>query len=70
MSTPKYSILLPTLAYYERSQRTVNGLSNIRNLDLEVVIVDDNSPDGTQDAVKSLQKIYGERIVTLNNLQN
>jgi dolichol-phosphate mannosyltransferase len=39
-------------------------------LDLEVVIVDDNSPDGTQDAVKSLQKIYGERIVTLNNLQN
>ena len=31
-------------------------------IDMEVVIVDDNSPDGTQDIVAQLQKIYPNRI--------
>ena len=30
---------------------------------MEVVIVDDNSPDGTQDVVKELQKAYPGKIV-------
>lgn len=35
-----------------------------RRLDFEVIIVDDNSPDGTQDVVRQLQQAYGEdRIV-------
>ena len=29
---------------------------------MEVVIVDDNSPDGTQDIIKELQKIYGDKM--------
>jgi dolichol-phosphate mannosyltransferase len=33
---------------------------------MEVIIVDDNSPDGTQDQVKDLQRIYGEDKVVLN----
>ncbi len=37
-----------------------------RQLDYEVVIIDDNSPDGTQDVVRQLQAAYGEdRIVRL-----
>ena len=33
-------------------------------IDYEVIIIDDGSPDGTQDVAKQLQKIYGEdRIV-------
>ena len=32
---------------------------------MEVVIVDDNSPDGTQDQVKDLQRIYGDDKVVL-----
>ncbi len=32
---------------------------------MEIVIVDDNSPDGTQDVIKGLQKIYGEDKVKL-----
>ena len=35
-----------------------------RRLDFEVIIVDDNSPDGTQEVVRQLQQAYGEdRIV-------
>jgi len=35
-----------------------------RGLDYEIIIVDDNSPDGTQEVVRQLQKAYGaERIV-------
>ena len=30
---------------------------------MEVVIVDDNSPDGTQDVIRELQKVYGDKIV-------
>lgn len=32
---------------------------------MEVIIVDDNSPDGTQDRVKDLQRIYGSDRVVL-----
>ena len=30
---------------------------------MEIVIVDDNSPDGTQDVIKELQKVYPGKIV-------
>ena len=30
---------------------------------MEIVIVDDNSPDGTQDVVAQLQKVYPGKIV-------
>ena len=32
------------------------------NLNFEVVIVDDNSPDGTVDIAKKLQEIYPNKI--------
>jgi dolichol-phosphate mannosyltransferase len=34
-------------------------------LNIEVVIVDDNSPDNTQEVVKELQKVYGEDKIKL-----
>ena len=36
-----------------------------REITMEVIIVDDNSPDGTQDRVKDLQRIYGSDRVVL-----
>lgn len=38
----------------------------ISKIDIEVVIVDDNSPDGTQDVIKDLQKIYGNDKIKLH----
>ena len=31
------------------------------NIDYEIIIIDDNSPDGTQAVVKSLQGVYGDK---------
>ena len=37
--------------------------------DYEVIVIDDNSPDGTLEVAKQLQDLYGEeRIVRLPNL--
>ncbi len=36
----------------------------LSGLDYEVIVIDDNSPDGTLDVAKELQQIYGkDRIV-------
>jgi dolichol-phosphate mannosyltransferase len=35
-------------------------------VNFEIIIVDDGSPDGTQDIVKQLQEVYGEdRVVSI-----
>jgi glycosyltransferase involved in cell wall biosynthesis len=37
-----------------------------RDTKFEIIIVDDGSPDGTQDIVKQLQQVYGEDRVVSN----
>ena len=40
-------------------------MSFCRNLDYEIVVIDDNSPDGTQEVVKRLQAAYtSDKIVS------
>ncbi|KAG5421198.1 DPM1 [Candida metapsilosis] len=58
----KYSVILPT--YNERRNLPIlvyllNKTFTENKLDWEVVIVDDNSPDGTQEIAKKLIDIYG-----------
>ena len=35
------------------------------SIQYEIVIVDDNSPDGTQDIAKQLAKVYGDDHIVL-----
>lgn len=69
MTQNKYTVILPT--YQERENLPIitwllAKTFKEQNIDWEIIIVDDNSPDGTQDVAKELISIYGEdRIVRI-----
>eukprot|EP00037_Helgoeca_nana_P006008 m.55761 g.55761 ORF g.55761 m.55761 type:complete len:247 (+) comp16915_c0_seq7:53-793(+) len=68
-----YSVLLPT--YNERANlplivwllvRAFEKEGQLENdEDFEIIIIDDNSPDGTIEIAKELQKLYGETHIKL-----
>ncbi|KAJ4382328.1 dolichol-P-mannose synthesis [Didymella sp. IMI 355093] len=64
----KYSVLLPT--YNERRNLPIiawllNKTFTENNLDWELIIVDDGSPDGTQEVAAQLQKVYTEKHIQI-----
>ncbi|KAJ0396841.1 hypothetical protein P43SY_001788 [Pythium insidiosum] len=63
MAPHKYSVLLPTYNERENLPLIVWLLEKSfreNSLDYEIVIVEDNSPDGTLQVATELQKIYGK----------
>ncbi|XP_059468446.1 dolichol-phosphate mannosyltransferase subunit 1 [Neocloeon triangulifer] len=63
-----YSILLPT--YNERENLPIIIYLIIKameasNLKYEIIVIDDGSPDGTQEIAEKLQKFYGEDKIVL-----
>ncbi|KAI5631130.1 glycosyl transferase family 2 domain-containing protein [Phthorimaea operculella] len=68
MKSDKYSILLPT--YNERENLPIIIWLIIKYMDktgydYEIIVIDDGSPDGTQDVAKQLQELYGASRVVL-----
>ncbi|EDO39238.1 predicted protein [Nematostella vectensis] len=64
----KYSVLLPT--YNERENLPLIVWLIVRAFtssghDYEIIIIDDGSPDGTQEAAKQLEDIYGKDKIVL-----
>jgi len=64
----KYTVILPT--YNERRNLPIitwllNRSFTQNNIDWELIIVDDGSPDGTLEVAKQLQKLYGSDRVIL-----
>ena len=54
------------MIYLLQTDTLITNLPLYRDVDFEMIIVDDGSPDGTQDVVKKLQEVYGEdRIVSV-----
>ncbi|XP_070056401.1 dolichol-phosphate mannosyltransferase subunit 1 isoform X2 [Nicotiana tomentosiformis] len=65
----KYSIIIPT--YNERLNIALViylVFKHLSDVDFEIIVVDDGSPDGTQDIVKQLQKVYGEDHIVSSSL--
>ncbi|XP_066385741.1 dolichol-phosphate mannosyltransferase subunit 1-like isoform X2 [Miscanthus floridulus] len=61
-----YSIIVPT--YNERLNIALIVyliFKHLPDVNFEIIVVDDGSPDGTQDIVKQLQQVYGEDFVLL-----
>lgn len=56
------SIVIPTYNEAENIPLLIDRISKL-NLDAEIVIVDDNSPDGTADVVKELSKKYNVKLL-------
>ena len=64
----KYSVILAT--YNEKDNLPIIVYLLVRTfkeigVKYEIILVDDNSPDGTLDVAKELQKIYGEETLLL-----
>ncbi|KAG6438208.1 hypothetical protein SASPL_103145 [Salvia splendens] len=62
----KYSIIVPT--YNERLNIALIVyliFKHLPNVNFEIIVVDDGSPDGTQEIVKQLQEVYGEDRILL-----
>ena len=64
----KYSILLPT--YNERENLPIIVWLLVKYLsadevDFEVIVIDDGSPDGTLEVAKQLQSVYGSDKIVL-----
>lgn len=63
---PKYSVILPT--FNERQNLPIitwmlNRMFTENKLDWELIIVDDGSPDGTQEVAKQLVEVYAPHVV-------
>ncbi|KAG6591224.1 Dolichol-phosphate mannosyltransferase subunit 1, partial [Cucurbita argyrosperma subsp. sororia] len=62
----KCSLTVPT--YNERLNISLFVyliLKHLPDVDFEIIVVDDGSPDGTQEVMKQLQGVYGEDRILL-----
>lgn len=61
METSKTLVIIPTYNERENIEKMVRKVFSLI-LPLDLLIIDDNSPDGTADIIKSLQQEYPEKL--------
>ena len=68
-NNPKISIVIPLYKQEKNIGRTINSIKNQRMKNIEIIIVNDNSPDNSLLVIQNYQK-NDRRIKILNNKQN
>jgi dolichol-phosphate mannosyltransferase len=63
-----YIVIIPTYNEKENAEAIIRKVMSLR-IDFEILIVDDNSPDGTATIVKSLQNEFANRLHILERQQ-
>lgn len=58
MKKPKYLIIMPTFNEADNVQKIIPAIFDIVDNNVDILIVDDNSPDGTSDIIANMQSIY------------
>lgn len=61
MKTPRRLVIIPTYNEKENIEKMIRKVFSL-SLPLDLLIIEDNSPDGTADIIKSLQKEYHETL--------
>ncbi|NOQ24061.1 MAG: glycosyltransferase [Bacteroidales bacterium] len=61
MKTPQRLVIIPTYNEKENIEKMIRKVFSL-SLPLDLLIIEDNSPDGTADIIKSLQKEYHETL--------
>lgn len=65
----KNIVIIPTYNEIENVEHMINTVMSL-DFDIDVLIVDDNSPDGTGEKVKSLQQTYKNLFLETRNEKN
>ena len=57
-------VIIPTYNEIENAENIIRKVMSLQP-EFDLLIVDDNSPDNTQEVVRNLQKVYGEDKIKL-----
>jgi dolichol-phosphate mannosyltransferase len=61
----KIAVCIPTYNEKESIGQTIQGIFSLNREDLVIVVIDDNSPDGTSAVVEEIAKGYPDKIVLI-----
>lgn len=60
------SVIIPTYNERDNIETVIKRVGNILNINYEIVVVDDNSPDGTAEIAKALSNEYPVKVLLRN----
>lgn len=70
MSKEKISIIIPCYNVEKYVEKCIKSIMNQTYSELEVIVIDDKSTDGTYDVLLKLKKEYNDRFILLQNEKN
>lgn len=65
MSKEKISIVIPCYNVEKYVEKCIKSIMNQTYSDLEVIVIDDKSTDGTYDVLLKLKKEYNDRFILI-----